>query len=82
MKMTIESTTKIVEVNGVPARVWQGTTERGVPIVALITSVAVERDQDQTEFDADLQEHAPPTAYADAFPDLMFIDHAREVEQP
>lgn len=28
MKMTIESTDRLIEVNGTQARVWQGATER------------------------------------------------------
>ena len=34
--MTIESTTKIVALNGIDCRVWEGTTERGVPIHCFI----------------------------------------------
>ncbi|MBV8971214.1 MAG: hypothetical protein JO290_02865 [Sphingomonadaceae bacterium] len=58
MKMTLESTDQVVEVRVagtiVPARVWEGTTERGVPVQALITRVAVAGDADHFEFDADL----------------------------
>ena len=32
MKITIESTTQIVEANGVKCRVWEGVTERGVKV--------------------------------------------------
>ena len=45
MKITIESTGDIVEVHGdgvfAPARVWRGTTEGGVPVIALITRLSV-----------------------------------------
>ena len=34
MKVTLESTTKIVHLNGVPARVREGTTAGGVRIGA------------------------------------------------
>ncbi len=78
MKITVESTTKIVEVNGTPARIWQGTTAAGIPITALITSVAVDREQDQAEFDADLTEHAAPTVAVGHWPAVMLIDHGRE----
>ena len=30
MKMIIESTSKVVTLNGVPARIWDGKTENGV----------------------------------------------------
>lgn len=76
MKMTIESTDKIVEVNGVPARIWQGTSERGITVIAYITSIAAAGDADLAELEADLQEHAPPTALdVYAWPTRVHIDH-------
>ncbi len=46
MKITIESTSKIVTVetrNGpIQARVWQGETESGIPVHAFITRIAPE----------------------------------------
>lgn len=76
MKMTIESTTKIVEVNGLPARIWQGTTANGIPVVAYITSIAAAGDQDLSELEADLHDHAEPTALDVAqWPSRVFIDH-------
>lgn len=41
MKITLESTSKIVELNGVPARVWEGKSESGIPCHAFITRIAV-----------------------------------------
>ena len=40
MKVTLESTTKIVELNGVQARIWEGTTEGGIRVHAFITRIA------------------------------------------
>jgi hypothetical protein len=66
MKAQIESTTKIITlvVNGaeIPARIWEGRTEKGVPCHFFVTRVAVANDQDKTEFTQELQEHVPPTA--------------------
>lgn len=59
MRVELESTTRIVELNGVPARVWQGKTARGVACHAYITRIAVEKELDASEFEAELQEHAP-----------------------
>lgn len=75
MKITIESTTRIVRVNGVACRVWQGVTERGVPMTALLAPiVAVRADADVTEFEADLNEHAAPNDDAKlCFPLRMVI---------
>jgi hypothetical protein len=79
MKITLESTERIVQLKStthggtVPGRVWQGTTESGIPVAVVITSLAVERTQDQSEFQAQFQEHAAPQGYAvEAFP-LRFI---------
>lgn len=68
MKVTLESTTQIVEVNGLPARVWEGTTAAGVKIHALITRVAIHKGEDATEFERELQEHTPPTPAEDGGP--------------
>lgn len=51
MKASIESTDIITTLDGVPARVWRGVTEAGVPFVAFIHRVSVEVDEDATEFE-------------------------------
>lgn len=60
MKITVESTTKTVELNGVPARVWEGETASGIPVHCFITRIAVAREADCSEFERELQEHRPP----------------------
>jgi hypothetical protein len=56
MKATIESTDLIVDVGGVPARVWNGRTENGVEFLAFITRLAVPEGQDCTQFESELRE--------------------------
>ena len=68
MKITIESTPKIVHINGVPARVWQGETESGIPVHCFVTRIAPPADADCTEFDRELKEHAAPRAEVEAYP--------------
>lgn len=51
MKMTLESTAELADVNGVPVRVWQGTTERGTGVFAFITRVAFPPDTSAEELD-------------------------------
>lgn len=72
MKVTLESTTKIVELslNGqtLPARVWEGETAHGIRCHAYITQIAVAPDLDATEFEKDLQEHRKPTTAVEAIP--------------
>ena len=60
MKLEIESTDEIVELNGVPARVWQGKTESGIEVFCFVTRVAVASDADQAQFEAELQSVPPP----------------------
>ena len=74
MKMTIESTSKLVVINGVPARVWQGKSERGVPLVCCITRIAVDKDADNSQFESELQEHAAPTPATCVFDGVFFVD--------
>ncbi len=79
MKVTLESTTKIITVLGRPGgdaiqcRVWEGVTERGVKVQALIPRIAAHRSSDVSQFEAELQEQRPPSADFEAFPLRMII---------
>ena len=79
MKVTLENTDKIVtlEVNGasVPARVWQGETENGIPVHAFITRIVPEIpktdpniDALTEEFERDLKRTADARAVTQAIP--------------
>lgn len=74
MKITIESTTRLTEVNGIPARVWEGHTDSGIPVVCLVTRVAVHKDQNTEQFERELKEQKPPSPAAiEAIPLRMII---------
>lgn len=74
MQITLQSTTKIVEINGVPARIWEGKTANGIEVHAFITRVAVNNDDDASEFEKDLKRHEPPkNADIQAYPLRMII---------
>lgn len=60
MQIAIESTDKVVTLDGVPARVWEGATASGIPVVCFITRVAVPEGQPTEQFEKELQEHRPP----------------------
>lgn len=66
MRITLENTTKIVDLTldgqTFPARVWEGQTASGIPCHAYITRIAVHRDQDATQFAAELLEQRTPSA--------------------
>lgn len=74
MKVTLESTDQIVELNGVPARIWEGATENGIPCHALITRIGVSKEADACEFERDLQRtRSPSAALAAAYPLRMIL---------
>jgi hypothetical protein len=67
MRAMLESTTKIVELRVrdgsiVPARIWEGCTEKGIHFHAYITRVAVSNNLDQAEFETELAEQRAPSA--------------------
>lgn len=74
MYVGLHNTDKIVQVNGVPARIWEGRTLSGISVVAFITRLAVKRDEDAAEFERDLQETTAPSADVAMWPARMFLD--------
>jgi len=78
MEVKLTNTSKLVELeldgHRIPARIWEGHTSGGVPVIAWITRIAAERTQDLGEFERDLAEQATPSPAAEAFPFRMLID--------
>ena len=75
MRVAIESTTKIVQVDGVPARIWEGTTNTGIPVLFYVTRVMPKLKKDDPEnagafeaFERELIECAVPSAVAKEIP--------------
>lgn len=62
MKITLKPTRKIIKfiVNGaeIPARIWEGETEKGVACHAYITRIAVGTKEDASEYAADAANEA------------------------
>ena len=73
MKATIESTSKIVTLNGIPARVWEGETESGIGVICFITRVAVKEGEDQSQFEKELTATREPSAEVESFPLRMIL---------
>jgi hypothetical protein len=73
MKIKLESTSQIVQLNGIECRVWEGTTEGGVPLTAFISRVAVHRDHDQSQFERELVEQREPRAGVTCWPLRMVL---------
>jgi hypothetical protein len=61
VKVTIESTSKIVKINGADARLWEGKTESGIPVHFFVTRIAVPVEgYDHSQFEAELKECKQP----------------------
>jgi hypothetical protein len=77
MKITIESTSKLVTIAAhegeVPARIWEGQTESGIPVHCYITRIAVAADQDCQQFERELFEQRAPSAVVEAIPLRMIL---------
>jgi hypothetical protein len=71
MRATLESTSKIVKLQietepgkghaTMPARIWEGTTESGIPFHAYIVRVAVDPKADNSQFERELQQTRAPS---------------------
>lgn len=73
MKVTLESTDKIVLLDGVPARVWEGTSETGVPVHAFITRISASLKADLSQFEAELEVHRTPSDDVVAYPMRLLL---------
>jgi hypothetical protein len=78
VKVTLESTSKIVGLvtpsgGTVPARLWEGTTELGIPVHAYITLIAARQGEDLSEFERELEEQRAPSADVEAIPARMIL---------
>lgn len=72
MKITLHSTTKVVDLQtptgSVPARIWEGTTDRGTPVHAFVTRICPSipipelKPETEAEFKKDLDECEAPSA--------------------
>ena len=60
MKVMLESTSEIVRLNDIECRVWEGHTESGIAVQAMIPRIAVRIDADCSQFKAELREQPPP----------------------
>jgi len=68
--MTIEATTRLVCSGEQPiGRIWEGMTDAGVPVVVLVTGIAVDGGLDCSESERTLIDLRPPSAIGiNAFP--------------
>jgi len=68
VKITLESTSHIVSMDGVQARVWEGQTDSGIPVHCYVTLIAVDGQHDTSQFQRELQEYKAPSPEVAAIP--------------
>ncbi len=76
MKISLESTTKIVSLNNIDARVWEGETDSGIPVHCYIIRIAVKEGRpapDYEQFERELKEQRKPSADVEAIPLRMIL---------
>lgn len=73
MKLTIESTTKMVTLDGVPARIWEGHSEDGVAVQVFVTGIQADASADLSRFARELEEHRAPSAEVLAIPARLVL---------
>lgn len=74
MKITIESTSKIVELNGVPSRIWEGQTESGIKVHCFVTRIGIDEDElRMSEFEKQLKESRAPSPEIEKYYPIKLI---------
>lgn len=73
MKIEIESTEKIVSLNGIPARIWEGHTKNGIKVHCFVTRISPQTNEGLEQFDKELQEHKPPSEDINSYPLRMIL---------
>jgi len=60
MKINIEATESITDIDGVAVRLWEGTTESGTKCKVFVHRIAVHKDENADDFERELKEKLPP----------------------
>jgi hypothetical protein len=77
MRITLESTSRLVGlvVDGaaIPARLWEGHTDRGTPVICWITRIAPAQPEHVERFEAELDPGRTPSPHAQATPARLVL---------
>jgi len=68
MQIKIQNTDKIVELSGVPARVWEGKTKSGIPVHCFITRISPQSNDNIEDFERELMKTNAPSPEVAAYP--------------
>lgn len=72
-ELTLHPTTKLVQLDNVLCRVWEGQTSGGLRVHAFIARVACEQDADASELEAVLKETSAPSMEIAVYPARMVL---------
>jgi len=73
MQIEIESTEKIVELNGVPARVWEGKTKTGIQVHCFVTRISPQTHDNIEQFEKELKEQKAASVEVAAYPMRLIL---------
>ena len=73
MKIEIESTSKIVELDRVPTRVWEGKTKSGIPVHCFVTRISPQTHDNIEQFEKELKEQKAPSPEVAAYPMRLIL---------
>lgn len=59
MEIILRATDMVTTVDGVPVRLWEGTTGRGIACKVYVARIAVHEAVDATEFESELRTMPP-----------------------
>lgn len=78
MKISMIPSDVTTELDGVPCRLWHGTTDKGTPCKVFVHRIAVEESRNE-EFEAELLEQASPLL-TDSLAAALDADERSDVE--
>lgn len=74
MRITVESTDRIVTLNGIPARIWEGETDSGIKLHCFITRIGINKNEHRLEeFEQELQETKSPSPEMKVYPTSLIL---------
>ena len=74
MRITVESTDRIVTLNGIPARIREGETDSGIKLHCFITRIGINKNERRLEeFEQELQETKSPSPEMKVYPTSLIL---------
>lgn len=71
--LDVESTDKIVTLNGIPARIWEGETDSGIKCHCFITRIAARENENLEQFERELKSQRAPSSDVQAIPARLVL---------